>query len=283
MKGTTFQKLEVVKAAIGLVHSRISSASIRTDWPSFSTAGCDALDCSPLIRAQSIASAIAKHYGLAHVTFVVELSESLPSAARVEVRRTNEIFIECRRNRATNRHDICTVLSHEIAHIFLDRLGLRFSDNERNEILTDTVAIYLGFGVSYLCSQRVEVHTGDDGTKWQTTNTLGYISPEEIGYIVAQRDQMRSEDSLRHVDSARGRIGYIMGRKRLNCERRCRPYISRNLLDRTLWRFGWVPKSEVHGITFPCWVCKQPLRVPALRKAIIARCPRCGERAKCYS
>ena len=71
-------------------------------------------------------------------------------------------------------------------HIFLHRSGIQFADRIKNEILTDTASVYLGTGWLALSAHRTST-TYSGNTCTTSTQTLGYVSPEELGYILAKR------------------------------------------------------------------------------------------------
>ncbi len=76
---------------------------------------------------------------------------------------------------------ITAVLAHEVMHLYLLYQGIHFSDTLKNEVLTDTAAVYFGFG-EYL--QRgykvIETKLGFSYHK------VGYIRPEDVRFIEEQ-------------------------------------------------------------------------------------------------
>ncbi len=76
---------------------------------------------------------------------------------------------------------ITAVLAHEVMHLYLYYHGIHFSDTLKNEVLTDTAAVYFGFG-EYL--QRgykvIETKLGFSYHK------VGYIRPEDVRFIEEQ-------------------------------------------------------------------------------------------------
>lgn len=77
---------------------------------------------------------------------------------------------------------ITAVLAHEVMHLYLYYNGIRFSDTLSNEVLTDTAAVYFGFGeYLYRGYKIIETNLGFSYHK------VGYIRPEDVTYI---RDEM---------------------------------------------------------------------------------------------
>lgn len=76
---------------------------------------------------------------------------------------------------------ITAVLAHEVMHLYLLYQGVHFSDTLKNEVLTDTAAVYYGFG-EYLQRgyQVMETKLGFSYHK------VGYIRPEDVRFIEEQ-------------------------------------------------------------------------------------------------
>jgi len=207
----------------------------------------------------------------------------LDSAARVEVRDAREIFIEYKHTGRLHSSELWAVMAHEIAHIFLHRMGIRFNDTQQNEILTDTTAIYLGFGIFFLNSQREEVTRIQPNSTERKITSIGYISADEMGYVLAQRDFVRNESSIEKITSSIGKSAYKDGKERFSQERMQRPYSVRSMQNQVLHRLGWMSAKERKGITFPCLICKQTIRIPSLYKTLDVTCPRCCMKLRCFS
>ena len=79
---------------------------------------------------------------------------------------------------------IVAVLSHEVMHLYLFYQGIHFSDTLKNEVLTDTAAVFFGFG-KYLYDgyKVIETNLGFSYHK------VGYIRPEDVRFI---EEQIRS-------------------------------------------------------------------------------------------
>ena len=79
---------------------------------------------------------------------------------------------------------ITAILSHEVMHLYLYYNGIRFSDTLSNEVLTDTAAVYFGFGeYLYRGYQIIETQMGFSYQK------VGYIRPRDVKFI---QEEMRN-------------------------------------------------------------------------------------------
>lgn len=78
--------------------------------------------------------------------------------------------------------DVLTaILAHEVMHLYLYYNGIHFSDTLSNEILTDTSAVYFGFGeYLYRGYKIIEVNLGFSYHK------VGYIRPEDVQFIMEE-------------------------------------------------------------------------------------------------
>ena len=226
---------------------------------------------------------MAGHYHLPHTTFVVSRNSAIKATAQVEVRRSNEIFVDYNYSGILDVDVLWAVMAHEVAHIFLDRLSLRFDDTLENEVLTDSAVILLGFGCHYLSAQKEVISYPSNGQRVSTTKTLGYISPIEMGYVLAHREFITEEKSFDNISSGVGKTGYTVGRQWFDKEKNLRPYVHRSLFDQTMYRLGWNRVSEKSEIVFECLLCKQAIRIPALHRTLEVKCPNCRERFTCYS
>lgn len=73
---------------------------------------------------------------------------------------------------------ITAILAHEVMHLYLYYNGISFSDTLMNEVLTDTAAVYFGFGeYLYRGYRMLEVNLGSSYHK------VGYINPEDVQFI----------------------------------------------------------------------------------------------------
>lgn len=73
---------------------------------------------------------------------------------------------------------VIAVLAHEAVHLHLYYMGIRMRDTWENEILTDTAAVYCGFG-EYIY-KGYAVMRGEFAFSYQK---VGYIRQEDVQYI----------------------------------------------------------------------------------------------------
>lgn len=79
---------------------------------------------------------------------------------------------------------ITAVLAHEVMHLYLYYHGIHIRDTLSNEVLTDTAAVYFGFGeYLYRGYKIIETHLAFSYHK------VGYIRPEDVTFIM---QKMRS-------------------------------------------------------------------------------------------
>ena len=123
-------------------------------------------------------------------------------AAHVELAAGPEYFIELNSRFKRHRRDIGAALAHEVTHVYLHRLGLAFHGTRDNEILTDTATTYLGAGWLLLDAFRQDR---------LTSQKLGYLTPEEFGYVLAKRAAVFGEDPSVWFTSPQAYEAYVEG------------------------------------------------------------------------
>ena len=207
-------------------------------------------------------------------------------AANVELTAGPEYFIELNDRFRTHRRDIGAALAHEVMHVYLHRLDLSFPGTRDNEILTDTATTYLGAGWLLLDAFR------EDGVSSQK---LGYLTPEEFGYVLAKRAAVFGEDPSVWFTSPAGLQAYTKGRaqaRATSSSRRSparagraaaatpgtaatrsapRRAAARHQADRASLLLR--ERARRCGVSFPCPTCHQRIRVPVRG--------RCGPAAGC--
>ena len=88
---------------------------------------------------------------------------------------------------------LVAVLAHELGHIILLRPGLVGRDEPDMEPLNDLLTIFLGFGIFTANSAfRFEQHTSPMSQGW-STQRLGYLSEQQLGYALARFAYERGE------------------------------------------------------------------------------------------
>ena len=73
---------------------------------------------------------------------------------------------------------VAAILAHEIMHMYLHYKGIEEQVPKLNEILTDTAAVYYGFG-EYMYIGYEYIKTNSDNLQ-----KVGYLSPEDIQFII---------------------------------------------------------------------------------------------------
>ena len=250
------------------------------------------MDKDPIIGVQHLASTIVRHFRLPDARMIVSFRE-LDHAGQVELASGPEYFIELHARYRNRPADIAAVLAHEVAHVFLHRSGLRFADTLENEILTDTVAAYLGAGWLILNAYKVSS---------TSIEKIGYLTPEEFGYVlgkraIAFREDMASwftgaaarafEDGLETARNDHRRAPLIDAdpRARRRYRKECRlarkltalQSIRRFSLSFDDYRFDG---PGIVRVTFECPRCHQKVRLSATGR-MTARCTLCGASFRC--
>ncbi|MEW1549194.1 hypothetical protein [Streptomyces tsukubensis] len=286
-----FPHLDTVRAAITALHRRLSPEALGRYAPSVLPADVAFADADDLhLGTQRIARALVRHFRLPDARMIVGFRD-MEYAASVELTAGPEYFIELNNRFRTHRRDIGAALAHEVTHVLLHRLGLSFPGTGDNEILTDTVTTYLGAGWLLLDAFR------EDAVSRQK---LGYLTPEEFGYVLAKRAVVFDEDPSPWFTSPQGYTAYTRGRDRARRDAGRPPLTAagwsgrhRYARDRRYARehpSAGGPASGAyafeHGpdgamrVSFPCPTCHQRIRLP-VRGRIRARCGLCRTILEC--
>lgn len=290
-----YPHLETVRAAITAVYRRLSYDTVRTFSTSVAPADVAFCDTDDLhLGAQRVARELVRHYRLPDARLIVGFRE-MKHAANVELEAGPEYFVELNDRFRTHRRDIGAALAHEVAHVYLHRLGLSFPGTRDNEILTDTTATYLGAGWLLLDAFR------QDGVSSQK---LGYLTPEEFGYVLAKRSLAFGEDPSVWFTSPQAYTAYAEGMALARRDERQPPLTAagwagrrRYARDRRRARehhlaagpadagpevpYRFTPDG--HGplrVSFPCPTCHQRIRVE-VRGRVRARCGLCRTVLEC--
>jgi hypothetical protein len=172
-----------------------------------------------------------------------------------------------------------------VAHIFLHRHEVRCEDRLDNEFLTDTAACIYGFARWMAETYRVvEKRTGSE------THALGYMTTEEVGYLLA-----RSRTQIPIVSSEIADLAIERGRRQAEREMRAAPLRAASLGSRIAYVFrGLHARGEPilrlrdpcalgsTKVAFRCPECSQGVRIPR-RKRLVASCPSCAAKIPCRS
>lgn len=274
-----FPHLDTVHGAITALYRRLSADGVLAHAASITPADVALGDDEDLhLGAQRVARALVRHLRLPEARMVVSFRE-MEHAAAVELEAGPEYFVELNDRFRRHRRDIGAALAHEITHVLLHRLDLSFPGRRDNELLTDTVTTYLGAGWLLLDAFR------EDG---MSSQKLGYLTPEEFGYVLALRAQVFGEDPSPWFSSPQAYEAYGRGRERALREARRPPLAGagwarrhRYVKERRLGRAAPDAPYAFEGaagslrVSFPCPVCRQRIRVPAAGRRIRARCGLC--------
>lgn len=249
----------------------------------------------PTRSAQTMAREIARVYRLKVGTLVVTFRSDLDVPGRVELGPGDDFFVEVHSDLKTKPRQMAAVLAHEVAHIFLHHHRLRLPDTLDDEILTDTTALIYGFGGLMLDTYVVVETVRQVGDMTQTTRherKLGYLSPDEYGYLLQKRGMFDAFDAL-SGDAARGAYEEGTGRHLRDLGPPLQSagpgqrllYWMRGLWARWFKRHRDLDEDDDYAfargrVTFRCPTCAQRLRLP-LGKTVVATCGRCKEAHPC--
>lgn len=201
-----FPHLDTVRASIAALRRRLTPDGVRRYDTSVPASAVAVGDREGLhLGTQAAARALVRQLRLPDARMVVGF-RAMEHAASVELTAGPEYVVELNERfaRPAHRRDIGAALAHEITHVLLHRLGLSFPTTAQNEILTDVAAAYLGAGWLLLDAFR------QDGTSSQR---LGYLTPEEFGYVLAERARLFGEDPSPWFTSAVAYEAWVRGRE----------------------------------------------------------------------
>ncbi|MGW2083757.1 hypothetical protein [Streptomyces sp. NPDC001880] len=279
-----FPHLDTVRSAITALYRRLSYDGVRGYATSLAPVDAAFLDQDDLhLGAQRVARAVVQHLHLPDARVIVGF-RAMEHAAGVELAAGPEYFVELNDRFRTHRRDIGAALSHEVTHVLLHRLGLEFPGTRDNEILTDTVTTYLGAGWLLLDAFREDE---------VSSQKLGYLTPEEFGYVLAKRALAFDEDPSPWFTSPQAYTAYEKGRARALQDVRQPPLAAagragrrRYARDRRRARdhpdtttapdvpYAFASGPQGLRVSFACPVCHQRIRVP-VRGRVRARCGLC--------
>ncbi|MGI5374654.1 hypothetical protein ACQEV2_10495 [Streptomyces sp. CA-251387] len=296
-----FPHLETVRASITALYRRLSYDTIQTFATSVApvdVAFCDTDDL--YLGAQRVARELVRHYRLPDARLIVSFRE-MTHAANVELAAGPEYFVELNDRFRTHRQDIGAALAHEVMHVYLHRLGLAFPGTRDNEILTDTATTYLGAGWLLLDAYREDA---------ASSQKLGYLTPEEFGYVLAKRAQVFAEDPSVWFTSPQAYTAYVKGLAEARRDEEQPPLTAAGWAGRRRYARDRRHAQEHYGsgagagaragagvragvpyaftpdgrgplrVSFPCPTCQQRIRVP-VRGRVRARCGLCRTVLEC--
>ncbi|MFJ7491353.1 hypothetical protein ACIQZB_08875 [Streptomyces sp. NPDC097727] len=281
-----FPHLDTVRSAITALYRRLSYDGVRGYATSLAPADAAFSDQDDLyLGAQRVARAMVQHLHLPDARMIVGF-RTMEHAAGVELAAGPEYFIELNDRFRTHRRDIGAALSHEVMHVLLHRLDLEFPGTRDNEILTDTATTYLGAGWLLLDAFREDA---------VSSQKLGYLTPEEFGYVLAKRAFAFDEDPSPWFTSPQAYTAYTKGRAQALHDTRQPPLAAAGWAGRHRYakdrRYAQdrpgagaapgpdAPYTFENGpqglrVSFACPTCHQRIRVP-VRGRVRARCGLC--------
>ncbi|WP_328316947.1 hypothetical protein [Streptomyces sp. NBC_00388] len=284
-----FPHLGTVRAAITALHKRLSYDGVLGYAPSVAPADVAFSDQDDLhLGTQRVARALVQHLRLPDARVIVAF-RTMEHAASVELAAGPEYFIELNDRFRTHRADIGAALAHEITHVLLHRLGLGFTGTRDNEILTDTAAAYLGSGWLLLDAFR------EDALSRQK---LGYLTPEEFGYVLAERARLFGEDPSVWFTSPQAYTAYTEGRTRAARDSTHPPLTVAGRSGRRAYAkhrkealengrrtapglpYDFTRTPDGLRVSFDCPICHQRIRIP-VRGRVRARCGLCRTVLEC--
>ncbi|MDF3148311.1 MULTISPECIES: hypothetical protein [unclassified Streptomyces] len=292
-----FPHLQTVRASITALYKRLSYDTVQTFATSVLPADVAFCDTDDLyLGAQRVARELVRHYRLPDARLVVSFRE-MNHAASVELAAGPEYFVELNDRFRTHRRDIGAALAHEVMHVYLHRLDLSFPGTRENEILTDTAATYLGAGWLLLDAYREDA---------ASSQKLGYLTPEEFGYVLAKRALVFAEDPSVWFTSPQAYTAYGKGMAEARRDEQQPPLTAAGWAGRRRYARDRRHAQERHGVeagagagvrpgapyvftpdgtgplrvSFACPTCQQRIRVP-VRGRVRARCGLCRTVLEC--
>lgn len=297
-----FPHLETVRAALTALYRRLSYDTVSTFAASVLPEQVRiGAETDAHLGAQEVARVLLQHMRLPEARIIVAFRDMV-HAGGVELESGPEYFVELNSRFREDRRDVGAALAHEIAHVYLHRLDLRFPGTRDNEILTDTAAAYLGAGWLLLDAYREE-SVARDGRMVRTASKLGYLTPEEFGYVVAKRALVFGDDVEPWFSGAQARDAYRAGLALAREDLRRPPLAAAGWTSRRGYAMDRRHVRELHRrtgrpvpavrtddyafeggsplrVSFPCPTCRQRLRLP-VRGKLTARCTLCRTELSC--
>jgi hypothetical protein len=282
-----YPHLDMVRAAITALYRRVSRDTVDTFGLSVVPGDVAFSDQDDLhLGVQRVARVMVRHMRLPDARMIVSFRE-MRHAGNVELAAGPEYFIELNSRFKTHRRDIGAALAHEVTHVYLHRLDLAFPGTRDNEILTDTTAAYLGTGWLLLDAYRQDA---------VSSQKLGYLTPEEFGYVLAKRARLFDEDPAPWFTSPQAYEAYAKGLELAERDERQPPLVAAGWTGRR--RYARDRRSAESGhpsptggdyvfesgppfsVSFPCPTCRQRIRLP-VRGRVRARCGLCRTVLEC--
>ena len=285
-----FPHLDTVRSALTAIYRRLSGDGVARFATSVLPELVDFPDDEELyLGAQRLARVMVQHFRLPDARMVVSFRDMV-HAGNVELAAGPEYFVELHSRFKADRRDVGAALAHEVMHVYLHRLGLEFPGTRDNEILTDTATTYLGAGWLLLDAYREEAAIRGERLM-MSAYKLGYLTPEEFGYVLAKRALAFGDDIEPWFRSPQARDAYRAGLGRARLDLRRPPLAGASWAARRIYTrnrragvaggdYTFEPVAGGLRVSFPCPTCYQRIRVPC-RGRLRARCTLCKSELDC--
>lgn len=263
-----------------------------------------------VIGVHSLAGVIVRHLQLPKACIIVRFRD-MENPGQVELSSEDDYLVDLNNKYRNDHRDIAAILAHEITHVFLHRHGIQVPDTLENEILTDTAAVYLGVGwlssnAHRVTEDRQERYIAPDMREVRITTTderLGYLTPEEFGYVLGKRSLALGEKMTGLITSPAGKMAFDRGYRTAVADHQSAPIVGCGWWRRSEYYWNRRHVRNVHrssGLTgrsrlfrgyqfevadsmrviFECPVCSQKLRLPTDQQVDV-RCSICDTSIGC--
>jgi hypothetical protein len=158
------------------------------------------------VAIQKAAREVAEFIGLGDFTFVIGVAmqkENVGGHICLD-RQGKDVFIEVASDAGSFPEAVAATLSHEICHKWLQVHGLECGIESENEILTDTTAVFLGFGklMLYGCKcVNYRQEKSPEGIRQITeTRNTGYLDRDQLAFVYRTVCEMRRISKADYLD-----------------------------------------------------------------------------------
>lgn len=285
-----FPNLRVIQRSIADLHKRFpGSQLLGLEFPSsLSRAIVDVAKIENTVDSvQHIVGAIVHHFHLRAASVVVRINGEMEEPARIRQIKGGDRIVEIQPGFMGGEETVA-LLAHEIAHFFLDTAQIHYENRFENEVLTDTTACYLGAGWSILNAYRRSVSKSSRVVginAWETTTTtreskLGYLTPEEFGYVLARRSDITREYLLPWIGRSEGKYALSLGMRQLRRELAQPPLTSAGTFRRLGYKYAVLRSKKCSGQDAKIYNYGVYSIEAAERKCVLFRCPRCTQQLR---
>lgn len=306
-----YPHLGVIKESIKLLYKSLSSQRLKSFSKSLTPLeAAVSFGDDIVIGVHSLAGVIVRHLQLPKACIIVRFRD-MENPGQVELSSEDDYLVDLNNKYRNDHRDIAAILAHEITHVFLHRHGIQVPDTLENEILTDTAAVYLGVGwlssnAHRVTEDRQERYIAPDMREVRITTTderLGYLTPEEFGYVLGKRSLALGEKMTGLITSPAGKMAFDRGYRTAVADHQSAPIVGCGWWRRSEYYWNRRHVRNVHrssGLTgrsrlfrgyqfevadsmrviFECPVCSQKLRLPTDQQVDV-RCSICDTSIGC--